>query len=63
MHIGYWWVKPEGKKPLERQRWWVGNIRRDLGEIGWDAVDWIHVAQGRGQSNALVNTVMNLQVP
>jgi hypothetical protein len=34
--------KPEGKRPLGRsRRRWVGNIRMDLGEVGWDDVDWI----------------------
>jgi hypothetical protein len=32
----------------------------DLREIGWDGVDWIDVAKGRGQWRAVVNTVMNL---
>jgi hypothetical protein len=28
--------KPEGKKSLGRQRrWWVDNIKMDLGERGW----------------------------
>jgi hypothetical protein len=32
--------KPEGKKPLGRPRYrWVGNIRMDLGELGWGDVD------------------------
>jgi hypothetical protein len=35
----------------------------DLREIGWDGVDWIDLAQDRDQWRALVNTVMNLQVP
>jgi hypothetical protein len=35
----------------------------DLGEIGWDGVDWIELAHDRGQWRALVNTVMNLRVP
>jgi hypothetical protein len=35
----------------------------DLGEIGWDAVDWIGVALHKDQWKALVNTVMNLRVP
>jgi hypothetical protein len=34
----------------------------DLGEIGWDCVDWIDVAQDRDQWRALVKTVVNLQV-
>jgi hypothetical protein len=40
----------------------LNNIRMDL-ETGWDSVDWIDVAQDRDQWRALVNTVMNLQVP
>jgi hypothetical protein len=32
----------------------------DLREIGWEGVDWIHVAQDRDQWQALVNMVMNL---
>jgi hypothetical protein len=35
----------------------------DLREIGWERVDWIHLAQERGHWWAVVNTVMNLPVP
>jgi hypothetical protein len=53
--------KPEGKRTLGRPRHrWVDNIKIDLGEIGWD---WIDLAQDRDQWRALVNAVMNLQVP
>jgi hypothetical protein len=38
-------------------------IRMDLREIGWDDVDWIHLAQDRDQWRALVSMVMNLRVP
>jgi hypothetical protein len=31
--------------------------------IGGDSIDWIDLAQDRNQWRALVNTVMNLQVP
>jgi hypothetical protein len=56
--------KPEGKRSLGRpRRRWVDNIKMDLGEIGWDGVDWIELAQDRDQWRALVNTVMNLRVP
>jgi hypothetical protein len=34
--------KPEGKVPLGRpRRKWVDNIRIDLGERGWDGMDWL----------------------
>jgi hypothetical protein len=46
-----------------RARRWVDNIRMDLREIGWDDVDWIHLAQDRDQWRALVSRVMNLRVP
>jgi hypothetical protein len=34
-----------------------------LREIWFGDVDWIYLAQNRNQWWALVNTVMNLQVP
>jgi hypothetical protein len=34
-----------------------------LREIGWGGMDWIDLAQNRGQWRALVNTVMNFRVP
>jgi hypothetical protein len=37
----------------------VDNIKMDLEEIGWNGVDWIDMAQDRGQWRALVN----LRVP
>jgi hypothetical protein len=56
--------KPERKRPLVRpRRRWLDNTKMDLREIGWDAVDWIDLAQDREQWRALVNTVMNLRVP
>jgi hypothetical protein len=35
----------------------------DLREIGWDGVDWFDMPQDRDQWRALVNMVLNLQVP
>jgi hypothetical protein len=56
--------KPEGKQPLGRpRRRWMDNIKMDLGEIGWDSMDWIDLAQDRDLWRALVNTAMNLRVP
>jgi hypothetical protein len=34
-----------------------------LREIGWGGMDWINLAQDRDQWRAVMNTVMNLQVP
>jgi hypothetical protein len=56
--------KPEGKRPLGRpRRRWKDNIRMDLREIGWGGMEWIDLAQDRDQWRALVNMVMNHQVP
>jgi hypothetical protein len=41
----------------------VNDIKIDLREIGWDGVDWIDLAQDREQWRAVVNTVVNLQLP
>jgi hypothetical protein len=55
---------PEGKRPLGRpRRAWVDNIKMNFGEIGWDGVDWIDMAQDRDQWRVLVNTILNLRVP
>jgi hypothetical protein len=51
-------------RPLGRpRRRLVDNIKMDLGEIGWDSVDWIDLAQDRDQWRALVKAVMNFRVP
>jgi hypothetical protein len=51
MHIGYWWESE--KRPLGRpRRRWVGSIKMDLRETGWDGVDWIDMAQHRDQWRA-----------
>jgi hypothetical protein len=56
--------KPEGKRPLRRPRHMcVDSIRMDFGQIEWDGVNWIDMAQDRDQWRALVNTVMNFRVP
>jgi hypothetical protein len=56
--------KPEGKKPLGRPRcMFVNNIKMDLRRCDWDGIDWTDLAQDRDRCRALVNMVMNLQVP
>jgi hypothetical protein len=52
-------MRPFGR-PRSR---WEDNTEMDLREIGWEGVNWIHLAQDRDQWWALVNTVMNLWVP
>jgi hypothetical protein len=54
---------PNRKRPLRRRRHrWEDNIIMDLREIGWEGVEWMHLAQDRDQWQALVNVVMNLCV-
>ena len=57
-------VKPERKRPLGKLRHrWEDNIKMDLQKVGWGDMDWIDLAQDRDKWQALVNAVMNLQVP
>jgi hypothetical protein len=54
--------KPEGRRTRRR---WENNIRICHGQIGLDGMDWIHLAECRDKDKwkALVNKVMNFQVP
>jgi hypothetical protein len=57
------------RKPVEKRkrgrprRTWEDNIKMDLRETGLGSVNWIHLAQDRDQWGAVVNTIINLQVP
>ena len=56
--------KPEGKRPLGKQRHrWEDNIKMDLEEVGRGCGDWMELAQDRDMWRALVSTVMNFRVP
>jgi hypothetical protein len=55
--------KSEGRRPLGRPRRRWEDTRMDLREIGWEAVDLLHLAQDKDQWRVLVNKVMNLRVP
>jgi len=56
--------KAEEKRPRARpRRRWEDNIRMNLTEIGWEGVEWIHLAQDGDQWRAHADTIMNLRVP
>jgi hypothetical protein len=61
---GFWWVTPDGKRPLEKpKRRWEDNTKMELQEVGWGGMYSIAVVCDRDRWRALVNTVMNLRVP
>ena len=53
----YW--KGTLKKPTCR---WKDNAKTEFKEIEWKIVDWIHLAQVRGEWRAIVKTAINLRV-
>jgi hypothetical protein len=55
--------KLERKRTLGRPRHRRKYVRLYLTEMGWEVVDWTHLAQDRDQWRDVVNTVMNLRVP
>jgi hypothetical protein len=59
MCIGYLWESQKERNRYENQNlgWWM-----DLGEIGWDGMVWINLAQDRDYWRVLVNAVMNPRV-
>jgi len=43
-------VERERERPLRRhKRIWKHNIRMDIREVGWEVMDWMHLAQERDQ--------------
>jgi hypothetical protein len=44
-------------------RRWEDNINMDLQEVECESMDWIELAQDRDRWQALVNAVINFQVP
>jgi hypothetical protein len=64
MHIECRWEsQKERETTRETKTRQVDTIKMDLREIGWSVMDCIDLAQHRDKWRALVNTVMNLQVP
>jgi hypothetical protein len=56
--------KPEGKRSLGRpRRRWFNNIKTEFKEIGWEGMEWIHLAKVRDNWRAVVKTAMNLRIP
>jgi hypothetical protein len=48
--------RSEEKRPLGRPRLrWDNGMRMDLGEIGWEGLEWSQLARVRGQWQAVMN--------
>jgi hypothetical protein len=63
MHTGFWWGDLRERDHLGHPGVY-GRIISKLIFKKWDGgMDWIELAQGRDRRQALVNAVMNLQVP
>ena len=51
--------RPFRRRGLRRE----DNIKMGIQEVGWGDMDWIDLARDRDKWRAVVNVVMNLQVP
>jgi len=64
VYTGFWWGNLRERDHLEDPGVDGGDkIEMDLQEAGCGGLDWIELAQDRDKWWALVNVVMNLQVP
>jgi hypothetical protein len=52
VHTGFWWWRPEGRRPLGRPRLrWEDNTKVDLQKVGWGAwtgLIWLRIGTGGG---------------
>jgi hypothetical protein len=56
--------RPDGKRPLGGSRLsWEDNIKVGLQEVEWRGMDYLELAQDKDRWWALLNVIMNLQVP
>jgi hypothetical protein len=56
--------EPEGRRQLVSSRSTrEDNIKKDLKEIGWEGVDWIHLAHDRDNWRDVDCRVMTLAIP
>ena len=61
--IGRACARTGAKRMGNEYRIWQDNIKMGLKEIEWDTVDWINLTKDKDEWYAVVNTVLNLQVP
>jgi hypothetical protein len=45
---------------MKTQAQMEGNIKMNLREMGWEGMEWVHLAQDRNRWRAFVNAVMDL---
>jgi hypothetical protein len=64
MHEWLWWRKREANRSLARpRRRRVYDIKMYLNATGQGSLNWINLTPDRETWRAVVNTVMNIQVP
>jgi hypothetical protein len=57
------WTSPDGKTHQQTDHILILRRLEMAFNVGWCGIHWTDLAQDRDQWMALVNTVMNLQVP
>jgi hypothetical protein len=63
VYSGVWWANLRERDQLDDPGIGGRIIKLDLQEVGSGDMDWINLAQDRNSWWALVNAVINLQVP
>jgi hypothetical protein len=63
VHTGFWWENLKERDHLEDQGIVGRTILNGFAGSRWGVMDWIDLSQDRDRWRALVNVVVNLQVP
>jgi len=59
----FWLENLKERDPGTPRRRWENNIGMDNRKIGFEGVEWLHVAQDRDRWRDFVKTVMSCRVP
>jgi len=63
MHTDSWWGETLSKQTTWKTCTWDDIIKMDFKSIGWEGIEWINLAKNVDKWRAVMNVLMDFQVP